>query len=189
MVSAAQRRQWLIKNMRRAVAACEKRGVDDFLSAWDGAALLDEDTATEVLKDVASSIVARESEAVGLATSGDTYEITLPEGLGGSQWQGQFHIDTQLTASASKQYHFQLVMETDQDCPNVTIKLTDSGDSNFFCEGRHNIKADEPYVFTLKNATLKEGTDASAIRLFFDFGGSPAGTNVKISKIIFKEAQ
>ncbi len=121
--------------------------------------------------------------------SGDTYEITLPEGLGGSQWQGQFHIDTKLTASASKQYHFQLVMETDQDCPDVTIKLTDSGDSNFFCEGRHNIKADEPYVFTLKNATLKEGTDASAIRLFFDFGGSPAGTKVKISKIIFKEAQ
>ena len=32
--------------------------------------------------------------------SGDTYEITLPEGMGGSQWQGQFHIDTELTASA-----------------------------------------------------------------------------------------
>ena len=121
--------------------------------------------------------------------SGDTYEITLPEGLGGSQWQGQFHIDTELTASASKQYHFQLVMETDADCPGVTIKLTDAGDTNFFCEGRHDIKADEPYVYTLKNATLKEGTDASAIRLFFDFGGSPAGTNVKISKIIFKEAE
>ena len=120
--------------------------------------------------------------------SGDTYEIKLPEGMGGSQWQGQFHIDTQLTASASKQYHFQLVMETDADCPGVTIKLTDAGDTNFFCEGRHDIKADEPYVYTLKNATLKEGTDASAIRLFFDFGGSPAGANVKISKIIFKEA-
>ncbi len=121
--------------------------------------------------------------------SGDTYEIKLPEGMGGSQWQGQFHIDTQLTASASKQYHFQLVMEADADCPGVTIKLTDAGDTNFFCEGRHDIKADEPYVYTLKNATLKEGTDASAIRLFFDFGGSPAGTNVKISKIIFKEAE
>ena len=120
--------------------------------------------------------------------SGDAYEITLPEGMGGSQWQGQFHIDTQLTASASKQYHFQLVMEADADCPGVTIKLTDSGDTNFFCEGRHDIKADEPFVYTLKNATLKEGTDASAIRLFFDFGGSPAGTKVKISKIIFKEA-
>ena len=120
--------------------------------------------------------------------SGDTYEIKLPEGMGGSQWQGQFHIDTQLTASASKQYHFQLVIEADADCPGVTIKLTDAGDTNFFCEGRHDIKADEPYVYTLKNATLKEGTDASAIRLFFDFGGSPAGANVKISKIIFKEA-
>ncbi len=120
---------------------------------------------------------------------GDTYEITLPEGMGGSQWQGQFHIDTQLTASAAKQYHFQFVMEVDNDCPGVTIKLTDAGDTNFFCEGRHDITADEPFVYTLKNATLKEGTDASAIRLFFDFGGSPAGTNVKISKIVFKEAQ
>ena len=120
--------------------------------------------------------------------NGDTYEITLPEGMGGSQWQGQFHIDTKLTASAAKQYHFQLVMEADNDCPSVTIKLTDAGDSNFFCEGRHDIKADEPYVYTLKGATLKEGNDAAAIRLFFDFGGSPAGTKVKISKIVFKEA-
>jgi len=119
--------------------------------------------------------------------SGDTYELTLPEGLGGSQWQGQFHIDTKLTASAAKSYNFQLVLEADNDCPGVTIKLTDSGDTNFLCEGRHDITADEPYVYTLKGATLKEGKDASAIRLFFDFGGSPAGTKVKISKIVFKE--
>ncbi|MCR4602688.1 MAG: hypothetical protein K5683_04045, partial [Prevotella sp.] len=120
--------------------------------------------------------------------SGDTYEITLPEGMGASQWQGQFHIDTKLTASAAKQYHFQLVLEADADCPDVTIKLTDAGDTNFFCEGRHTIVADEPYLYTLRNASLKEGVDATAIRLFFDFGGSPAGTKVKISKIIFKEA-
>ena len=120
--------------------------------------------------------------------NGDTYEITLPEGMGGSQWQGQFHIDTQLTALAALAYNFQLVIEADNDCPGVTIKLTDAGDSNFFCEGRHDIKADEPYVYTLKGATLKDGTDATAIRLFFDFGGSPAGTKVKISKIVFKSA-
>ena len=121
--------------------------------------------------------------------SGNTYELTMPAELGSQQWQGQFHIDTELTAKANKQYHFQVVLEADNDCPGVTIKLTDSGDSNFFCEGRHEIKADEPFVYTLKNATLKDGTDASAIRLFFDFGGTPAGTNVKISKIIFKEAE
>ena len=121
--------------------------------------------------------------------SGDVYELTLPEGLGGSQWQGQFHIDTDLKASASKEYNFQLVMETDQDCPKVTFKLTDAGDTNFFFEERQDVPADEPFVFTRKNLKLKEGTNASAIRMFFDFGGSPAGTHVKISKIIFKEIQ
>lgn len=119
---------------------------------------------------------------------GDAYELTLPEGMGGSQWQGQFHIDTKLTASAAKTYNFYFVMETDNDCPGVTVKLTDSGDSNFFCEGRHDVKGDEPFIFKLEGATLKDGVDATAIRLFFDFGGSPAGTKVKISKIVFKEA-
>ena len=117
------------------------------------------------------------------------YEITIPEGMGGSQWQGQFHIDTKLKASGDKQYHFQLMMKADQDCPGVTIKLTDGGDTNFFCEGRHDIAGDEPYIYTLKNATLKEGKDADVLRLFFDFGGSPADTHVRISKIIFKEVK
>ena len=117
------------------------------------------------------------------------YEITIPEGMGGSQWQGQFHIDTKLKASGDKQYHFQLMMEANQDCPGVTIKLTDGGDTNFFCEGRHDIAGDEPYIYTLKNATLKEGKDADVLRLFFDFGGSPADTHVRISKIILKEVK
>ena len=120
--------------------------------------------------------------------SGDTYEITLPDGIGGSQWQGQFHIDTKLTASASKAYNFYLVMEADNDCPGVTFKLTDAGDSNFFIEERNDVKADVPFILKREGVTLKEGTDAEAIRLFFDFGGSPAGTHIKISKIYFEEA-
>ena len=119
---------------------------------------------------------------------GDAYEITLPEGMGGSQWQGQFHIDTKLTASGSKTYNFQLVMETDKDCPAVTMKFTDGGDDNYFFVEQHNITADEPFTLKKMNVSLKEGKDASVLRLFFDFGGSPAGTNVKISKIVFKEA-
>ena len=119
--------------------------------------------------------------------SGDAYEIDLPANLGGMQWQGQFHIDTKLTASASKQYAFQLVMEADNDLPQVTFKLTDSGDSNYFFEERIDVPGGEPFTLTRKGITLKEGKDATAIRMFFDFGGSPAGTHVKISKIIFKE--
>lgn len=121
--------------------------------------------------------------------TGNAYGLTLPEGLGGSQWQGQFHIDTKLTASAAKTYNFQFEIETDQDCPQVTMKLTDAGDTNFFIEERHDILGGDTQIFTWKGVSLKEGTDASAIRLFFDFGGSPSGTNVKISKIVFKEAQ
>jgi hypothetical protein len=119
--------------------------------------------------------------------SGDTYEITLPEGMGGSQWQGQFHIDTKLTASADKSYNFQFVIESDYDLPQVTMKLTDAGDTNWFIEERHDVPADEPTVFTWKGVKTHEGADATAIRLFFDFGGSPAGAHVKISKIIFKQ--
>ena len=121
--------------------------------------------------------------------TGDTYEITLPEGMGGSQWQGQFHIDTKLTASAAKAYNFKMIVEADDDCPGVTIKLTDAGDTNFFCEGRHDIQGGKPFEFVLKGAKLAEGKDAAAIRLFFDFGGSPAGTTVKISKITLIEAE
>ena len=121
--------------------------------------------------------------------TGNAYGLTLPEGLGGSQWQGQFHIDTKLTASAAKTYNFQFEIETDQDCPQVTMKLTDAGDTNFFIEERHDVLGGDTQIFTWKGVSLKEGTDASAIRLFFDFGGSTSGTNVKISKIVFKEAQ
>ena len=120
--------------------------------------------------------------------SGDTYELTLPEGLGGSQWQGQFAICTKLTASANKKYDFQVEIESDYDLSQVTIKLTDSGDTNFFCQDRHDVSGGETFVYTLTGATLAEGTDASAIRLFFDFGGSPGGANVKIRKIVFKES-
>ena len=120
---------------------------------------------------------------------GDTYEITLPDGLGKNQWQGQFHIDTKLTASASKKYDFQFVIETDNDCPQVTMKLTDAGDTKFFIEERNDVAGGEPMTFTWSGVALKEGTDASAIRLFFDFGGSPGGTNVKISRIIFRESK
>ena len=121
--------------------------------------------------------------------NGDAYELTLPEGLGGSQWQGQFHIDTKLTASGSKAYHVQVQIEADADMPQVTFKLTDSGDSNYFFEERKDVPADTPYVITWKNVKLAQGNDASALRFFFDFGGSPGGSNVKISKIVFKEAQ
>ena len=120
--------------------------------------------------------------------TGNTYELTLPTDQGKNQWQGQLHIDTKLTASASKKYDFQFVIETDADCPQVTMKLTDAGDTNYFIEERNDVP-EGGSVFTWQGVSLKEGTDAEAIRFFLDFGGCPGGTNVKISKIILREAK
>ena len=82
----------------------------------------------------------------------------------------------------------QLQIEADADLPQVTFKLTDSGDNNYFFAERKDVAADTPNVFTWKNVKLAEGTDASTLRFFFDFGGSPGGSHVKISKIVLKEA-
>ena len=116
------------------------------------------------------------------------WNITLPRNLGGSQWQGQFHIDTKLPASGNKKYNFYLVMEVDNDCPGVTFKLTDAGDANYFFEVRKDVEADKPFVFKQENVSLALGVDAEYLRMFFDFGGSPGGTHVKISKIYLEEA-
>ena len=120
------------------------------------------------------------------------WSLTIPEGMGGSQWQGQFPINTSLTASMNKKYNFYMVLEADADCPGVTIKLTESDDAdkhddNYFFADRHDIKADVPYVYKAEAVSLPKN-DAHALSLFFDFGGSPIGTNIKISKIYFEEA-
>ncbi len=121
------------------------------------------------------------------------WSLTIPEGMGGSQWQGQFPINTTLTASMSKKYNFYLVLEADQDCPGVTIKLTETDDAdgtkhdgNFFFADRHDVKADEPFIYKAEGVSLSQN-DAHALSLFFDFGGSPIGTKIKISNIYFEE--
>ena len=121
--------------------------------------------------------------------SGNVYELTLPAENGSNQWQAQFHIDTKLTASAAKSYNFQFDIESDSDLPQVTMKLTDAGDTNWFVEERNDVAADEVQTFSWKGVQTHEGADATAIRLFFDFGGSPGGANIKISNIVFKEIQ
>ena len=119
---------------------------------------------------------------------GDTWQITMPEGIGSSQWQGQFPIHTTLSASMNKRYNFYCVVESDNDMPGLTIKLTETGDdNNFFVADRHEVTADKAFVYKVENVSLPL-KDAATLSLFFDFGGTPAGTVVKVSKIYFEEA-
>ena len=115
---------------------------------------------------------------------GDTWQITMPEGIGSSQWQGQFPIHTTLSASMNKRYNFYCVVESDNDMPGLTIKLTETGDdNNFFVADRHEVTADKAFVYKAENVSLPL-KDAATLSLFFDFGGTPGGTHVKISDII-----
>ncbi len=121
---------------------------------------------------------------------GKKWTLTIPEGMGGDQWQGQFPINTTLTAGGTESYNFSCTILADNDCPGVTIKLTDTvDDQNFFTADRHQVTADQPYVFTLKGASLAKAVDSPALSLFFDFGGTPAGTNITISDIIFEKVK
>ena len=122
------------------------------------------------------------------------WEFVAPAGIGSSQWQGQIKIFTTISASKAKKYNFYCVVESDMDIPGVTIKLTQSDESesnkhddNFFFDGRHDVKADEPLVYKAEAAALSKD-DAHELTLVFDFGGAPEGAHVKISKIYFEEA-
>lgn len=124
-----------------------------------------------------------------------TWELTIPGGMGSSQWQGQLKIFTSLKASQSKKYKFCCVLESDTDIAGATIKLTQSDvsaaekhDNNFFFDGRHDLKADEPFVYKAEGAVLPIG-DAHALTLVCDFGGAPEGAHVKISKIYLEETE
>ena len=121
------------------------------------------------------------------------WELTLSDGMGGSQWQGQFPINTTLTAAMSDKYDFSCTVYADVDLPGVTIKLTETDDAekhdnNFFFADRHDVKGGEEFVYTVKGVQLPLN-DAHALSLFFDFGGSPAGTHVEISNIIFQKSE
>lgn len=111
------------------------------------------------------------------------------------QWQAQFPINTTLTALASKSYNFYCILEADNDVTGVTVKLTETNDpdgtkhdDNFFFADRHDLKAFTPFIYKASGVTLAKA-DAHALSLFFDFGGTPMGTNIKISKIYFEEVK
>lgn len=119
------------------------------------------------------------------------WTLTLPAEMGGGQWQGQFPINTTLTAEKGKKYDFYCVLESDVNLNGVTIKLTETDedgvkhDGNFFFADRHNSKNGK-IVYRAEGVQLTQN-DAHALSLFFDFGGSPVGANVTISNIYFAE--
>ena len=114
------------------------------------------------------------------------YNLTMPEATD-NQWQRQVSFHTDMSSAADKLYDFCCTLTATKDIPGVTIKLVKEGDDNvFYFADRHDVKADEPFVYKMPKM---EGIDMEAIALFFDFGGNPADTEVTIKDICFQEHQ
>lgn len=120
-------------------------------------------------------------------TAGEgSHTIVIPAGTGASQWQGQMTFNnTGLSTTVGKTYDFGLVMNSTEDHPGVTVKLTKQSDDNvFYVAGRHALKAGEDYVYSVTNMP---GVDIDVVKLVLDFGGAVEGSTVVIKDIVLIE--
>ena len=113
------------------------------------------------------------------------FSLTIPNGIGGDQWQGQVHIPfDNVKLSAGKKYNFSIVVIADNNIPGLTVKpQNDADDNSFLSADRHAVAANVPTAIVL---TSREGFDGK-FRLCLDFGGTPAGTNVTILDMYLAE--
>ena len=115
----------------------------------------------------------------------DIFVITMPDGIGPDQWQGQVHMPfDNVNLSAGKNYDLSLVVVADGEVPGLTVKAQNDADDNVYLTAdRHAIPAKTPTAITLTDLPGFDGM----FRLCLDFGGTAAGTTVKIYGIYVGE--
>ena len=122
-------------------------------------------------------------------TSGNGITVTIPEGVGGSEWMGQTKLKSGIASSSEKEYDFSVTLLADEDM-TVTIKLTNDPEESddihsFFYDGQVKLTAGEPFVYRKHN--LKQSVSGDNVMLIFDFGRSPVGSTITASDILFQE--
>jgi len=122
-------------------------------------------------------------------TSGNGIKVTIPEGVGGSEWMGQTKLKSHIASSADKEYDFSVTLLADEDM-TVTIKLTNdpegANDVNaFFYDGSVQLTAGEPLVY--RKSHIKQAESGDNVMLIFDFGRSPVGSTIEASNVLFQE--
>ena len=124
---------------------------------------------------------------------GNGLKVVIPEGIGGSEWQGQTKFHTSIPASKDKKYDFAITLEATEN-NTVTLKLAWEGNDNdnaFFYRNDIALTADEPFTFKAVNIFPQnkdgEAIDYDKVVLFVDLGRTPAGTTVVMKDILFQE--
>lgn len=122
----------------------------------------------------------------GLTLGNNSYTVEWPTATD-AQWQAQLHLRTNnIATSATKQYDFRCILNSNTNITGVTIKLTKVGDDGtFFFTENVNLTAGVEYIF---KKPAMSGVDIDNISLVFDFGRNPDNTEVTISSVILKES-
>ena len=115
------------------------------------------------------------------------FEITIPEGTGGSEWMGQFALHTDIPLLSSHEYEFSCKV-TSTAASTFTMKLTNDPEADSkvsFYDGA--VTMTEGTVTIRKQGIKPESEDAEATMLIFDFGRTPAGAKVRVTDIVLQE--
>ena len=118
---------------------------------------------------------------------GNGFEITIPEGIGGSEWMGQFPLHTDIQLLASHEYEFSCKVNSTA-ASTFTMKLTNDPEADSkVCFYDGGVTMIEGTVTIRKPGIKPESEDAEAAMLIFDFGRTPAGTKITVTDIVLQE--
>ena len=122
-------------------------------------------------------------------TAGNGITVTIPDGVGGSEWMGQTKLKSHIASSSDKTYGFSVKLTADEDM-TVTIKLTNDPEENddihsFFYDGQVKLTAGESLLYVKHG--LKQSVSGDNVMLIFDFGRSPIGSTIEATEIILVE--
>ena len=118
---------------------------------------------------------------------GNGFEITIPDGIGGSEWMGQFALHTDIQLLASHEYEFSCKV-TSTAASTFTMKLTNDPEADSkVCFYDGGVAMAEGTVTIRKPGIKPESEDAEAAMLIFDFGRTPTGTKVTVTDIVLQE--
>ena len=119
---------------------------------------------------------------------GNGFELTVPEGIGGSEWMGQFALLSDIKALNSHRYEFSANI-TSTDAGTITIKIANEPEE----DDAHLLNYDNgvglvagTVAYRLKDIYPKP-QDAEAMKIIFDFGRMPAGAKIVVKDIVFQE--
>ncbi len=119
---------------------------------------------------------------------GGTLKLTVPDGVGGSEWQGQVKLHSDIPIDPAKTYGFSARILSSESA-TATVKLTsntDPGGVEFFYDPGVALEYDTPLAYK-RDAVSMDNGDGETVMIVFDFGRFPAGTEITVSDIFFAE--